>query len=418
MAAKDTLAGAHDAHGESNIPGSHNREAASKVMDNSILIDAGNKQDCYTTLSKFRADSWPHRDQKMEYLEERDHAHKRDCPVAFDEPKCIQSSLYLTACNQPENQTFAFCPGSHRWPDMPGWENAINSHRVTVDSDSIANRAVKVMALEGDLILWYSKTIHWGHPGVSTKPNTKGKSGIVSMPMWRVERNRDDTDGIRECLDMYGACVVPGLIDGAEVLRLKRQFVEDANLIFVPDEPFADWKQVSTCGTGKGGSATPALTLSKWAWETRLHPARVSLFRRLLGTDDVCVSLDSVHWSPSGDRLCSMASFSPKHLRSDEAFKMKCVTAAWGKWRMTHWAAHGTLSTFCYGFRTQRESNYKAIHPSWRGWAASAAADEIISRINGASSPMRIPALIREIARQLDTDEATALVRGDIVGFL
>tara|TARA_Y100000389_G_scaffold153268_1_gene153450 strand:+ start:485 stop:661 length:177 start_codon:yes stop_codon:yes gene_type:complete len=45
------------------------------------------------------------------------------------------------------------------------------------------------------------------------------------------------------------------------------------------------------------------------AWEARLLPKRVDLFRALLGVDDIAVSIDSVHWSAERNRLCFTASF-------------------------------------------------------------------------------------------------------------
>jgi hypothetical protein len=187
----------------------------------------------------------------------------------------------------------------------------------------------------------------------------------------------------------------------------------DANAIFRPSQPFASWSNVDTVGSGKGGSAIPPLTLSRWAWEARLLPKRVDLFRRLLGEDDICVGLDSVHWDTKGERLCSMASFTKKEHRSLAAFKIECVAAASGLWRTTHWGSHGDLSRYCYGDRYRKEAAYQAVNKEWFGWAANEPAMP-------AAQPTTtlVRSSILERAEKMTVEEAKALIKTDILTFL
>lgn len=341
--------------------------------------------------------AWPHRDQKLTWDPQRDAAHVRRVPNAFShgETPCIQSSLYLTDCDTLAHETFAFCPGSHLWPDEPNWTVSGERHQVTVDPKDIMGRTVKLAAKAGDLVLWYSTTIHWGHPGVSAR---------AKIPLWRkVSMETLRTDGV---------CIVP-LLTPEEVETLKAQFVEDGNALYRPAEPYTRWDQVPTIGSGKAGSAAPPLTLSKWAWDARLHPKRVRVFRDLLGEEDLCVGLDSVHFSPSGGRLCSMASFSPKRERTEAALKRKCVAAAWGRWRMTHWAAHGDLSRFCYGSRFAGPRAFAAADPSWVGWAS--ASEAVL--LNDATF-WTARGHIERLAASMTLEDAKHLVKADILDFL
>lgn len=368
----------------------------------------------YTTMSKFIQSAWPHRDEKLNYDIQRDIQHKKRIPNAFEHGEvCLQSSLYLTDCDSLENDTFAFCPGSHKWHDEPNWIVSGDRHQVTVDPKDITTRSVKLAARSGDLVIWKSTTIHWGHPGVSGMIPARAKE-IVTLPLWRNEVSLEDIEGIRNGLQRDGACVIP-LITQEEVETLKTQFVKDGNELFKPDVPYTQWDQVPTIGSGKGGSAAPTLTLSKWAWDARLHSKRVELFRRLLGEDEICVGLDSVHYNPKGNRLCSMASFSPRRERTDEAFKRKCVAAAWGRWRMTHWAAHGDLSKFCYGNRFEGPRAFSAVDSTWVGWAAED--DKILKQLQDASFGTA-RSCIERLASSLTMEEVRRLIKSEIIEFL
>lgn len=369
----------------------------------------------YTSKSVFIKEAWPHRDQKRTYDPQRDASHVKRIPNAFahGDSLCIQSSLYLTDSDALDNDTFAFCPGSHLWPDEPNWVVSADRHQVTIDAKDITTRSVKLAARAGDLVLWYSTTIHWGHPGVSTSFPTRARE-VVTLPLYRNAVRADDIDGIRATLDRDGACVVR-LATPEDIECIKTQFVEDANALFTPEVPYAHWTDVPTIGSGKGGSAAPTITLCKWAWDAKLHPKRVALFRRLLGEDDICVGLDSVHWNPKGNRLCSMASFSPRRERTDDAFKRKCVTAAWGRWRMTHWAAHGDLSRFCYGSRFTGPDSFAATDKAWMGWAA--ANDTVLKKLSDtgfATARSRI----EQLAATLTVEEAAQLIKPELLPFM
>lgn len=369
----------------------------------------------YTSKSAFIKAAWPHRDQKLFYDPQRDAPHEKRIPNAFAHGDvCLQSSLYLTDCDQLENDTFAFCPGSHKWHDEPHWVVSRDRHQVSIDANDITTRSVKLAARSGDLVVWLSTTIHWGHPGVSGEIPTRARE-IVNLPLWRNEVRADDIDGIRDALHRDGACVIP-LATPEEVARLKTQFVADANDLFKPTHgPYTHWNQVPTIGSGKGGSAAPTLTLCKWAWDARLHPKRVDLFRKLLREDDICVGLDSVHFNPQGNRLCSMASFSPRRERTENAFKRKCVAAAWGRWRMTHWAAHGDLSKFCYGNRFDGPRAFTAADSAWVGWAA--ANDTVLKKLHDASFATA-RSRIERLASSLSMEEASELIRPELLQFL
>lgn len=368
--------------------------------------------DAYLSSPQWKKSFWPHRDEKI-FDEIRDAKHIKKIPNAFLYPNCIQSSLYLTECGMKED-SFVFCPGSHKFPESSEWRISGDAHRVIVPISEMKDKCVKVHTKPGDLILWYSKTIHCG--GCPNMFPVRKRATDIKMPLWRCEKQKNDIQGIKECLEEYGACIVP-LISGEEVSVILKQFVADLNEIFQPETPFTSWKDAPADASGKGGSAIPPITLAKWAWDCKLHPERVSLFQKLLGAEDICVGLDSVHWSPMNGRVSVMASFCPKSQRSEEAYKRKCIMAAWGKWRTSHWAQFSIPSIFCYGDRFRRGKHFETVSSNWIPWAAHSNSTSVLSELYHCTVHKAIQT-IEFTTNKLSVKQAEELVKEDIRKFL
>ena len=237
----------------------------------------------------------------MFYDVRRDAGHKRRVPCAFDHGAelSIQSSLYLTNNDRLDCDSLAVCLGSHLVADDPGWRVDPASHMVTVPARWCAGKAVKVATGGSSRLVLYNSTM-------------ESQTGRRKSFLCRFGEKRPllmtplQLDELWILMAFVFLCSVATI---AETAQMREHLTEDANAIFRPSQPFTSWSKVDTVGSGKGGSAITPLTLSRWAWEARLLPKRVDLFRRLLGEDDICVGLDSVHWDPKGGRLCSMASF-------------------------------------------------------------------------------------------------------------
>lgn len=332
----------------------------------------------YSTEKQFLSNVWAHRDEKLYYDARRDARHKRLVPHAFDHRHdSIQSSLYLTDATNASKASLAICPGSHLWNDEPTWTSHPLKHQVVITPKSdVLRDCMKIAPSKGDMIIWNSKLIHWGHPGMRSTPS-KSKSKMVQIPLWEDKRDPEDIDGIKNDLRIHGFSLVH-LLDEEEVSHLMKAYIEDMNTYMEPDEPFAFPPDPSGKGFpfivgGAGGSASPPITNMRWTWLSKLHPKRIAIFEKLLGTQDICCSLDSVHGSNKNDmRLCSMASFAPKSERPENILKLKCIAAAWGRFRTTHWAAHGCISDHGYGVSRfdNKEQNFQRVPSKWKGWAA------------------------------------------------
>lgn len=357
----------------------------------------------YAPASRWKAESWFHTDYNSDA--DRANAHSNS----------LQSALYLTATGAKED-SFVFYPGSHKQPLPAGSKRAHLKHRVMVENPQ--GTPCKVKTNPGDLVVWYSKVIHAG--GFANLNETRKKKTDKEVEMWRVEKNKADTPGILQALDEHGVCVVP-LATAAEVEALLGQFTADLNDIFRPELPFTSWTDAPFAGSGRGGSAIPPMTLSKGAWDAKLLPERVALFRRLLGADDICVSLDSVHWHPARGRLAVMASFAPKAQRSEIALKRKAVLAASGIWRTTHWAAFGKPSEFCYGGRFQRDKHFSCFSREWKAHAANTDSESYKAILSPALQNLnvsQVPGELQRIAENITLEQAREMVKDEIFKFL
>ena len=376
-----------------------------------------NPERAYLSATRFRKEAWFHRDEKT-YVASRDGPHLKKHADAFAYPDSYQSALNFTYCGK-QQASFVFLLASHLEPDQPSYRTADDAHRVMVPYQEVQKKTIcKAEVKEGEMIIWKSSLIHAG--GFETLQETREKESDIEVCMWRVVKNKEDTNGIRETLDTVGACIIP-ILSPEEIRNFLQEFTCDLNAIFQPKEPFQTWTDAPKAGSGRGGSAIPPITLGKFAWDAKLHPERVALFQRLLQDPNLCVGLDSVHWSPEHGRVAVMASFAPVLQRGDEAFKRKCVAAAFGRWRTTHWSQFGDLSSFCYGDRFRRSQHFANVSPTWTAHALNGESEIWKTRVYPVLQQKRVgelPKAIQEIAARLTVEEAKELVRDSLVAFL
>ena len=147
--------------------------------------------------------------------------------------------------------------------------------------------------------------------------------------------------------------------------------------------------------------------------QARLLPNRVALFKRLLEEDDLVVSIDSVHWSPSNHRLCFMASFAPRRLRDAAALKRKCVALASGRLRTTHHAAIGDISR--HSCASGRFHKMQDLSTSWRSPAASG---HVLPPRLTEASPLSFHSVAVGVADSITLEEAKKLVKPEYLQWL
>ena len=352
---------------------------------------------------------WMHRDQKVRYDADRDAAHVRDHPGAFEMKRCYQSSLYLTDCEGEEDDAFICCPGSHAWEDGDGWISSGDGHHVSVPHADPRVRAAisKLVVKRGEMILWDSRLAHMG--GYVAKSSSRSSGGMPVKMLRLRPFEPAETEGARAALEKDGVCLVR-VASEEEMTRLETLLCEDVSRIY--DLPAAAaWNEYPERVYGrreKGGGSWGAIACGRAAWEARLLPERVRVFRDLLGTDDIVVSVDSVHWNDRRARLSFMASFCPRTSRSEEAFKRKCVAQAYGLARTTHWAALGDVSKFNYGGEHNKvpQTRYESVSRRWRGHGAVSAPPPDIRKVY----VKRLPREIYSRANAMTVEEAEALL--------
>lgn len=354
-----------------------------------------------------------HRDQKLAYDPVRDAEHVRAHPNAFGMSRCYQSSLYLTDCVDEGDDGFVCCPGSHEWPDADGWENTRDRHHVSVPHDDprVVRAISKLIVRRGEMIVWDSRLAHMGaylRPPRSLAPS-RPKRGLDVRSLRLDVFDPSDVEGARAALDRDGVCLVK-IAKEEEMHRIEGFLCADLSRAY--DLPLLDeWNAYPPRVYGrpnKGGGSWGPVACGRAAWEARLLPTRVDLFRALLGTDDVVVSIDSVHWSAERNRLCFMASFCDRKDRSDEAYKRKCVSQAYGLTRTTHWANTGDVSLFNYGGERNGtpQERFDSVSRKWKGHGAIFPAPERIRKTH-------VKGLARVVsaeAARMSRDEATALL--------
>ena len=311
---------------------------------------------------------WLHRDQKMFYDPSRDAPHVKLFPNAFDLKTCFQSSLYFEDSINIEDDSFICCPGSHNWEDGKDWISAHNRHNVSVpyDDDRIKNSICKLIIKKGEMIVWNSKIAHMG--GFLKK---KSKNGYPIKMVRLVEHEPNEHEKIKNTLENDGVVLITHVISNEEINSIYKQFCLDISQIYDIDLE-TDWKKYPDFVFGrenKGGGSWGVISCSKSAWDSRLIEKRVKIFENLLNSENLCVSIDSLHINKNHNRFSSMASFCDKSFRPNDALIRKAMTQIHGVVRTTHWANMGQFSTMNYG--AERNSNphkrYKMISKNWKG---------------------------------------------------
>ena len=352
---------------------------------------------------------WMHRDQKLAYDPVRDAEHVRAHPNAFSVTRCYQSSLYLTDSVDEGDDGFVCCPGSHAWPDGDGWKNSRDRHHVSVPPDDprVVRAVSKLVVRRGEMIVWDSRLAHMG--GYLRPPSTRATRGLVVGSLRLALLDPSDDQAVRASLDENGVCLVK-IATEDEMRGIEKALCADLSRAY--DLPLLDeWRAYPSHVFGrpnKGGGSWAPVACGRAACEARLLPKRVDLFRALLGTQDVVVSIDSVHWTSERNRLCFMASFCDRKDRSDEAYKRKCVCQAYGLTRTTHWANTGHVSLFNYGGERNKfpQQRFEIVSRGWKGHGAISPAPERIRR----TYVKRLARVVSDEAARMSTDEAIALL--------
>lgn len=352
---------------------------------------------------------WLHRDQKIKHIPQRDTMHIQKHPNAFAMSICYQSSLYLTDCEKEEEDSFICCPGSHLWEDGDGWENSSERHHVSVPyTDTRVKESVsKLIVKTGEMIIWDSRIAHMG--GYLDKISSRAKGILVKMVRLDV-KEPEDMDSIKASLNKDGVCIVK-IADVETVKHIKALLCEDISNIY--NLPMLDeWNKYPSTVYGranKGGGSWGPIACGRAAWEARLLPQRIKVFQSLLGMTDIVVSIDSVHWNiENHTRLSFMASFCPRNIRSNEAYKRKCISQAYGLTRTTHWANVGDISKFNYGSEHNRmpQERYEAISKNWKGHGSNVYAPEELRN----TYVKQIANIIAQKANQMTIEEVSSLL--------
>jgi hypothetical protein len=302
---------------------------------------------------------WMHRDQKI-----NDRKNERS----------YQSSLYLTQSTKASEDGFICCIGSHLWSDGEGWEVSADRNHVSVPSDDkrIPDAIIKIIVQPGQMIVWDSRIAHMG--GFTSK--ISNSSSMIKVPMVQLTPlESTDDSGIRERIQKDGVCLVNNIACETEMSMIREQLRLDIADVY--DIPLCDdWTKypVECYGrANKGGGSWGPIACTKAAWLARLLPKRIQVFQGLLRCTDIVVSIDSVHWSIEHPRLSFMASFCPRELRSDEAYKRKVLSQAYGLTRTTHWANNGDISIFNYGGERNSapQKRFESVSLKWNGYGSN-----------------------------------------------
>jgi hypothetical protein len=343
-----------------------------------------------------------HRDQKLSYDPVRDAPHVKKHPNAFSMERCYQSSLYMTDSTRGTDDGFVCCPGSHLWDDTPDWISAPDRHHVAVPQTDprVSLSLSKLIVYAGEMIMWDSRLAHMG--GWVKKETIMRRLDPL---------DHDDFQGIQNALDVHGVCVIKDVASKEDMDRITDQLRHDVASIYgLPVAP--DWKSYPQACYGrpnKGGGSWGPVACTKAAWDARLLPRRVAIFQSLLGTEDIVVSLDSVHWSVDHPRLSFMASFAPRATRSLEAYRRKCVSQAYGLTRTTHWANLGDISMFNYGGERNNlpQRRFESVSKDWKGYGSRACAPDTVRRT-----------YVKQVAKVVSTMSGEDLLDEDVSRWL
>ena len=365
------------------------------------------------TNSELKTRWWMHRDQKLQVDETRDNVHLRECPDAFCMERCYQSSVYFTDSKQLHDDSFICCPGSQNWPDADGWVSSGDRHNVSVPADDprVMASVSKLIIERGEMIVWDSRLAHMGGY-LSECKNGVRKGGRLIVKMLRLPSlEYGNKTGIKKALETDGVALIKDIANGDEIISIKEQLCMDIASIYGVEQK-KDWESYSpeTYGrTSKGGGSWGAICCSEAVWRGRLLPRRVTVFKDLLKTDNIVVSIDSVHWSVGHSRLAIMASFCAEEQRSSLAFKIKCVSQAYGLTRTTHWACFADISGFNYGADRDKnpQARLDAISTEWNGFGCVLPCGlPDISKVGVRG----LKKFITQVATSLNVEEAGALL--------
>lgn len=342
---------------------------------------------------------WMHRDQKMD-----------------DSTRCYQSSVYFEDCVRECDDSFICCPGSHMWENGPDWVTSANRDHVSVphEDPKVREHLCKLVIKKGEMIIWNSKLAHMG--GYITK------SKVIPVSMKRLaERSHEDIENIKNDLETHGVALVKDVVTSEQMKDIYAQFCRDVSKIYdisaserVFDNPdFVFGRQ------NKGGGAWAPISCTKAAWDARLLPRRLEIFKKLLEDDDLCVGIDSLHINNRHNRFCSMASFSPKRERSESALKRKCLAQALGIIRTTHWAHRGNYSKFGFGTDRNRkpQERFERVSKSWRGHGCVKVPEHILESVRAAYVKTHSQVLTK-IADSLTLTDAKSMVTEEVLQFL
>jgi len=377
--------------------------------------------------SEAHAAWWAHRDQKASRDDVRDAAQlARHGAAAFALEPCFQSALYVTDCDTPSADSLLVAVGSHTWPDNgPGWrlDGARHSVAVPHSDERVIQALRKVCVRAGELLLWDSRTVHFGSSMRAKRPRSEPGKEPWGVPLWRPPvRQPDDAATVKADLDTSGVALVAGVAGPEECRRLAALFAVEMSQAFDVPLPAGaavpSWKELPKGVWGqlsRGGGGWGVACCTRAAWEARLLPARVSIFKALLGKDDLVVSIDAVHWSPPTGRLCFMASFAPRCVRPDSAFKRKCVALATGRLRTTHHAHLGDFSRYSFGTKWAKAP---AVSAQWRSPGLAEGALLPPKLANALAQPTSLHTAAERIAAGLTVDTARALLRPEISTWL
>jgi hypothetical protein len=354
-----------------------------------------------------------HRDQKIQKDIIRDKVHLKAHPNAFDMERCYQSSVYYTDSVNLGDDSFICCPGSHNWSDGIDWESSGDRHHVSVpESDPRVKDAVrKLIVKKGEMVVWDSRLAHMG--GYLTKYNTKS----ITVEMIRLDPiDWQDSNVIKHKLETDGVVIIKDVATARDMDTFREQLRLDIASIYAL-EPAKDWKSYPEeiyGRTTRGGGSWGAVCCSRAVWEARLLPRRVAVFKKLLDAENIVVSIDSVHWSVGHPRLSVMASFCSKENRTEYAYKVKCVSQAYGLTRTTHWANNADISGFSYGTdrNTKPQERLNDISPVWRGHGSAHLRHDLpdVSKVGVKS----LKAHINRVASDMTMNQATGLLVSEV----
>jgi len=336
-------------------------------------------------------------------------------PNALTMTNCYQSSLYFEDSDEVDHDSFICCPGSHQWDYGDNWVPSDDRHHVAVphDDDRVKNTICKLIMKKGDMVIWKSNLAHMG--GYLRKTSRGG----YPIKMVRLKEHLPtDFTQIKQELEDNGVVLVTNVILNNEILN---QFCYDISKIYdiKLEDHWTKYPEFVLGRVNKGGGVWGPIACSKSAWDARLVKSRVDIFKYLLGTDDICVSIDSMHINKIHKRFSSMASFCPKSVRTEDALKRKIVAQIYGLNRTTHWANIGQFSKFSYGLERNSlpQQRFEQVSRKWQGHGSLSVTLPFIEEIRN-TYVKQLHNKLYEIAKRFELHELEKLIDKNILIWL